>query len=254
MIHPTAIIDNKADIADDVDIGPYSIIGPHVTIDEGTLVGPHVVINGHTKIGKHNRFFQFSSIGEENQDKKYKGEPTKTVIGDYNIFRESCTVHRGTTQDIGYTQIGHHGLFMAYVHIAHDCIVGDHVIFANNATIAGHVTVGDWAILGGFSGVHQFCKIGAHAFLGIRTNLTKDVPPYVMLHNDEPRAINTEGLKRRGFTAEDISLIKSAFRELYRKDLSLNEAKAAIQEIAEKNEAVHLFLDFLNESERGLVR
>ncbi|MCO7226492.1 acyl-ACP--UDP-N-acetylglucosamine O-acyltransferase [Pleionea sp. CnH1-48] len=254
MIHPSAIIDPKAELADDVEVGPYSIIGAHVQIDSGTVVGPHVVINGHTTIGKNNRFFQFSSIGEENQDKKYQGEPTKTIIGDNNVFRESCTVHRGTVQDIGYTQIGSDGLFMAYTHVAHDCIVGDHVIMANNATIAGHVHVGDWVILGGFTGVHQFCKIGAHAFAGMNSSITQDIPPYVMLQRGVPRAINTEGLKRRGFSNQDIRAVRNAFRELYRKEQKLDVALEAIKELAADNSAVQLFADFIAASERGIVR
>ncbi|WP_144391644.1 acyl-ACP--UDP-N-acetylglucosamine O-acyltransferase [Pleionea sediminis] len=254
MIHPTAIIDPKAELAGDVEVGPYSVIGAHVSIDSGTRVGPHVVINGHTTIGKNNRFFQFSSIGEENQDKKYQGEPTKTIIGDENVFRECCTIHRGTVQDIGYTQIGSHGLFMAYTHVAHDCIVGDNVIFANNASVAGHVHVGNWVILGGFTGVHQFCKIGDHAFSGMDSNITQDVPPYVMLQNGVPRAINAEGLKRRGYTPQDIRAIKESFRTLYRKGLKLDEAMIQLEEQAKSASCVQLFVDFIQNSNRGIVR
>lgn len=253
MIHSTAIVDPKADLADDVEVGPYSIIGPGVKIDSGTRVGPHVVINGETTIGKGNRFFQFATIGEENQDKKYAGEPTKTIIGDNNVFRECCTVHRGTVQDIGYTQIGNNGLFMAYTHIAHDCVVGDNVIFANNASVAGHVRIGNWVILGGFTGVHQFCKVGDHAFSGMNSSITQDVPPYVMLHNSEPRAINAEGLKRRGFNSEQIKDIKNAFRAIYRKGLKLDQA---IEEIKSFGTGAHVacIVEFIQQSERGIVR
>lgn len=253
MIHPTAIIDAKAELASDVEVGPYSIIGAGVKIDSGTRVGPHVVINGETEIGKNNRIFQFASIGEENQDKKYAGEPTRTIIGDNNTFRESCTVHRGTTQDLGYTQIGSDCLFMAYTHVAHDCIIGDHVIFANSATAAGHVKVGNWVILGGFTGIHQFCKIGDHVFAGINSRITQDVPPYVMLHDSEPRAINSEGLKRRGFSAEQIRDVKNAYRALYRKGLKLEQAIAEIAAISSEPH-IQVLVDFIRNSERGIVR
>jgi UDP-N-acetylglucosamine acyltransferase len=254
MIHPTAIIDPKAELASDVEVGPYSIIGAGVTIDSGTRVGPHVVIKGNTRIGKHNRFFQFASIGEENQDKKYQGEPTETIIGDNNVFRECCTVHRGTVQDLGVTRIGNGGLFMAYTHIAHDCVIGDNVIFANNASIAGHVHVDDWVILGGFTGVHQFCKIGAHAFSGMNSRITQDVPPYVMLQDGVPRAINAEGLKRRGFSAEDIRAIKNGFRALYRKGLKIEQALVELQQLAEQHPPVALYVEFIQRSKRGIVR
>ncbi len=254
MIHPTAIIDPKAELASDVEVGPYSIIGPDVSIDTGTRVGPHVVINGHTTIGKDNRFFQFASIGEENQDKKYQGEPTKTIIGDNNVFRESCTVHRGTVQDIGYTQIGNNGLFMAYTHIAHDCIIGDNVIFANNASAAGHVRISDWVILGGFTGVHQFCQIGAHAFAGMNSRISQDIPPFVMLQDGVPRAINSEGLKRRGFSSDDIRAIKNAYRVLYRKGLKLEQAINELKQQENKSEHILMFIDFLENSNRGIAR
>ncbi len=254
LIHPTAIIETGATLANNVSVGPYSIIGANVTIGEGTIVGPHVVINGNTSIGKNNRFFQFSSIGEENQDKKYDGEPTQTIIGDGNTFREGVTVHRGTIQDTGVTKIGNNGLFMAYVHVAHDCKVGDNVIFANNATIAGHVHVGDWAILGGFTGVHQFCKIGAHAFCGMNSSITQDVPPFVMLQQGVPRAINSEGLKRRGFSSESIMAIKKGFKSIYRKGLKLEEAVEEIKQLSFVHPELNVFLDFIAESNRGLIR
>ncbi len=254
MIHPQAVIDPNAELANDVEVGPFSVIGPNVKIDSGTRVGPHVVINGHTTIGKNNRFFQFASIGEENQDKKYKGEPTETIIGDNNVFRECCTVHRGTVQDIGYTKIGSDGLFMAYTHVAHDCVIGNHVIFANNASVAGHVHVGDWVILGGFTGVHQFCKIGAHAFSGMNSRITQDVPPFVMLQDGVPRAVNAEGMKRRDFSSDDVRAVKNAYRTLYRKNLKLEDALEELKQLANDNATVQLFIDFLATSERGIVR
>ncbi|MEE4246947.1 MAG: acyl-ACP--UDP-N-acetylglucosamine O-acyltransferase, partial [Kangiellaceae bacterium] len=191
---------------------------------------------------------------EENQDKKYAGEPTKTIIGDNNVFRECCTVHRGTTQDIGYTQIGNDGLFMAYTHVAHDCIVGNNVIFANNAQIAGHVHVGDWAILGGFTSVHQFCKIGAHVFSGMNSKITQDVAPFVMLQDGVPRAINAEGLKRRGFSSEEIRAVKNAFRAIFRKGQRLEQALQEIAEFPNQYDSLQLIIDFCKTTERGLVR
>jgi len=189
VIHPSAIVHPSAQLADDVKVGPFSIIEENVEIDSGTVIGPHVVINGHTKIGKGNHFYQFSSVGEANQDKKYAGEPTLTVIGDNNIIRESCTIHRGTIQDRAKTSIGNNNLLMAYTHIAHDCLLGDNIIIANSSNLAGHVEVGDWAILGGFSGIHQFVHIGAHAFIGIRSTVTQDILPFV-LYADESTNVN----------------------------------------------------------------
>ncbi len=256
MIHPTAIVHPAARLAPDVEVGPYSIIGEHVEIGSGTVVGPHVVINGHTVIGKQNRFFQFCSVGEANQDKKYKGEPTRTVIGDNNVFRECCTIHRGTAQDRSETTIGNDNLFMAYVHVAHDCIVGDHCILANNATLAGHVHIGDWAILGGFSAVHQFCHIGAHAFLGMKSGLQKDVPPYVMAEgfHAEPRGINSEGLKRRGFSPEQITLIKRAYKVLYRQGLTVEQALPQLQAMVAEFDGIKALADFVAQSSRGIIR
>lgn len=230
MIHPTAIIDPSANIAEDVEIGPYSIVGKEVSIDSGTVVGPHVVIGSYTTIGKNNRFFQFSSIGEENQDKKYAGEPTRTIIGDGNVFRECCTVHRGTVQDNSETRIGNNGWFMAYTHIAHDCVLGDNIIMSNNATLAGHVHVGDHVILSGFAKIHQFCKIGAHAFIGMDCAISKDIPPFVLVAENAPYGLNSEGLKRRGFSAESISELKRAYRSIYRKSLKTEEAIAEMSE------------------------
>jgi UDP-N-acetylglucosamine acyltransferase len=261
LIHPTAIIDPKAQINSNVEIGAYSIIGPHVSVGAGTKIGPHVIIEGHTTIGCDNQFFQFSSIGAAPQDKKYANEPTRLVIGDRNIIREFCTFNVGTVQDGGVTTLGNDNWIMAYVHIAHDCHVGNHTIFANNAALAGHVEIGDWVIMGGFSNTHQFCKIGAHAMVGMSTSLTQDVPPYVMLNGNPAAAhgINSEGLKRRGFSKEQITAIRQAYKTLYKSGLTLEEAKQALdQEIAslESNSvaSVKLFRDFLDTTTRGIVR
>lgn len=256
MIHPTAIVSNSAVIADDVEIGPYSIIGDDVVIGSGTRVGSHVVIRGPATIGSDNRIYQFASVGEDPQDKKYAGEPTKLVVGDRNVIREFCTISRGTASGDGETVIGDDNLIMAYVHIAHDCIIGDKTIMANNATLAGHVNVGDWVIFGGFAGVHQFCKIGAHAFLGMYAAINRDVPAYTMVsgYPAEPKGINSEGLRRRGFTPEQIRNIKDAYRVVYRKGLKLADA---IDEIASRTETqpeLELFLESLRSSDRGLAR
>ncbi len=254
MIHSAAVVHPDAKIADNVEIGPFSVIDQYVEIGAGTVVGPHVVINGHTTIGKNNHFYQFSSIGEANQDRKYQGEPTRTVIGDNNIIRESCTIHRGTTQDHQVTSIGNDNLLMAYTHIAHDCRLGNHIIIANSSNIAGHVVINDWAILGGFSGVHQFCHIGAHAFLGIRTHVTQDILPFVLFAEGAPRSINVEGIKRRGFSAEDISLLRKAYRTIFRQGLRIEEAIQAVQELSPNSEVLKLMVDFIKTSERGIAR
>lgn len=254
MIHSTAIIHPSAKLADDVSVGPFSVIEAHVEIDSGTIVGPHVVINGHTKIGKDNHFYQFCSIGEANQDKKYKGEPTQTIIGDRNIIREACTIHRGTVQDQQKTVIGNDNLLMAYTHIAHDCILGNHVVIANSSNLAGHVTVGDYAILGGFSGIHQFVHIGAHAFVGIRSTVTQDILPFVLYADASPRAINAEGLKRRGFDKQDISLIRRAYKTIYRQNLKIEQAISQLEIDAKQSESVQLMIDFIQSSDRGIAR
>ncbi|NVK22758.1 MAG: acyl-ACP--UDP-N-acetylglucosamine O-acyltransferase [Kangiellaceae bacterium] len=252
MIHPTAIIDETAEIEDGVSIGPYSIIGKQVKIGSGTNIGPHVVIGDYTEIGKDNRFFQFSSIGEENQDKKYAGEATKTIIGNGNVFRECCTVHRGTIQDKSETRIGNNGWFMAYTHIAHDCVLGDNIIMSNNATLAGHVVVGDHVILSGFAKIHQFCKIGAHAFVGMDCAISKDIPPFVLVAENSPYGLNSEGLKRRGFSAENISELKKAYRSVYRKSLKLDEA---IEELSQSQDPyVKQMIEFLQQANRGILR
>ncbi len=257
-IHPTAIIDPKAEIAEDVVISPYAIIGAGVSIDNGTWIGSHVVIEGPTRIGKENRIFQFSSIGAEPQDKKYQGEATTLTIGDRNVIRESCTINRGTIQDIGKTEIGNDNWIMAYVHIAHDCIVGNHTIFANNATLAGHVTIHDYAILGGFTLVHQFCHVGEYAFTGMGTSLGKDLPPYVMAFGAPgiPRGINNEGLKRHGFDAAQRSKIKQAYRILYRSDLGFQDAINQLLEDSEQNDDIKKLTEFCQRSQngRGIIR
>lgn len=252
MIHKTAIIDPTATIADNVEIGPYSIIGAETTVGEGTVIGPHVVIGSYTVIGKNNRFYQFSSIGEENQDKKYSGEPTKTIIGDGNVFRECCTVHRGTVQDSGETRIGNNGWFMAYTHIAHDCHLGNNIIMSNNATLAGHVDVGDFVIFSGFAKIHQFCKVGAHAFVGMDCAISKDIPPFVLVAENAPYGLNVEGLKRRDFSAESISALKKAYRCLYRKSLKVDEAISEMKQLDDPN--VQYLINFLQSVERGILR
>lgn len=256
MIHATAIVDSAAKLAPDVQVGAYSIIGPGVEIGAGTIVGPHVTIEGPTRIGVQNHFYQFSSIGAAPQDKKYAGEPTTLHIGDRNTFREFCTLNRGTAQDRGETRIGNDNWVMAYVHIAHDCVIGDNTILANGATLAGHVIVGDWAILGGFTKVHQFCHIGAHSFCGMDTGLNQDLPPYVTASGmpAKPVGINSEGLKRRNFSAEQILNIKRAYRTIYRSGLRLQEACAELQAMAADNPEVRLFLDFIEKSDRGIIR
>jgi UDP-N-acetylglucosamine acyltransferase len=256
MIHASAIVSDKSRIADDVQIGPYSIIGDDVEIGSGTRIDSHVVVNGPTTIGRDNHIYQFASIGDDPQDKKYAGEPTTLTIGDRNTIREFCTISRGTVQDDGATVIGDDNWIMAYVHIAHDCIISNKTIMANNATLAGHVQVGDWVIFGGFSGVHQFCKIGAHAFLGMYTGVNRDVPAYTMVSGSPgvPRGINSEGLKRRGFTAEQVRNIKDAYRVIYRQGLKLVDAIDEIAARAETQSELNVLLESLRNSERGLIR
>lgn len=255
-IHPTAIVDPKAEIAEGVEISAYAIIGADVSIDSGTWVGPHTVIEGPTKIGKDNRIYQFASIGADPQDKKYNNEPTEMIIGDRNVIREFCTFNRGTAQDIGKTVLGDDNWIMAYVHLAHDCVVGNNTIFANNATLAGHVEIDDYAILGGFTLIHQFCRIGKYAFTGMGTSIAKDVPPYVMAFGAPgiPRGINKEGLKRNQFEKEAIDRIKDCYRHLYRQDLSLKDAIQSMRdEYADAPEIAEL-ISFCESSQRGLIR
>lgn len=253
MIHETAIISDSAKLGKNVSVGPYSVIGDNVEIGEGTVIHSHVVVKGPSVIGKNNEFFQFSSIGEDCQDKKYAGEPTRLEMGDNNIVRENVTIHRGTVQDQSLTKIGSNNLFMAYTHVAHDCMIGDNVIFANNASVAGHVHVGDWAILGGMVGVHQFVHIGAHAFIGLNSIVVKDVPPYLMASGSgaEPKGLNSEGLKRRGFSSEQISAVKKAYRTVYRKGLTVNEA---LEQLDTSEACVEDFATFIKNSSRGIIR
>ena len=254
-IHPTAIIHSSAELDSSVEVGAYSIIGPDVKIGAETQIAHHVSIEGPTIIGQQNRIFQFASLGAAPQDKKYAGEPTTLEIGNRNTIREFCTFNRGTVQDKGATRLGDENWIMAYVHIAHDCQVANHTILANNSSLAGHVDVDDYAILGGFTLVHQFCKIGAHIITAVNTVVFKDIPPYVMASGYEanPHGINAEGLKRRGFSPETILTIKRAYKTLYRQGLTLEEAKQKLSEQANIAE-IALMLDFLNKSERGIVR
>jgi UDP-N-acetylglucosamine acyltransferase len=256
MIDRQAIVSPRAELAADVVVGPFSVIGPDVRIGPGTVVGPHVVINGPTTIGADNRVYQFASIGDAPQDKKYHGEPTRLEIGDRNVFRESCTVNRGTTHDRGVTVIGDDNLFMAYSHVAHDCLIGSNTVFANCAALAGHVEIGDWVTLGGLTAVHQFTRVGAYAFLGGGAIVTRDVPPYVMAAGNpaEPHSINSVGLKRRGFTEEQVRSIREAYRIVYRCDLKLGEALQRLEPSASEQPQLRLFVDFIRSSTRSIVR
>jgi len=256
VIDPRAVISPKAELAPDVSVGAFSIIGPDVVIGPGTVIGPHAVVNGPTRIGANNRIYQFASIGDAPQDKKYKGEPTRLEIGDRNVFRESCTINRGTTHDKGVTRIGHDNLFMAYSHVAHDCQLGSNLIFANCATLGGHVEIGDWVILGGMAAIHQFCKVGAHAFIAGGSIVTRDVPNYVMIAGNpaEPHSVNSEGLKRRGFSPQQVRNIRNAFRVLYRSDLKLADAVAKLTALSATQPEVTAFVEFIGRSERSLVR
>ncbi|MGH1486279.1 MAG: acyl-ACP--UDP-N-acetylglucosamine O-acyltransferase [Cellvibrionaceae bacterium] len=256
LIHSTAIIDKSAQLADDVSVGPYSIIGPDVEIDSGCQIESHVVIKGPTKIGKHNHIYQFSSVGESTPDLKYKDEPTRLVIGDHNTIREGVTLHRGTVQDRSETTIGNHNLMMAYAHVGHDSVIGNHCILVNNAALAGHVHVGDWAILGGFTLVHQYCHIGPHCFTGMGSAIGKDIPAYMMVTGSpaEAKTINSEGLSRRGFSKEAIKSLQQAFKIIYRKNLTLNEAISELEILRADCEEVQVLLDSLHASNRGIVR
>ncbi|MEQ1767917.1 MAG: acyl-ACP--UDP-N-acetylglucosamine O-acyltransferase [Methylotenera sp.] len=255
-IHPTAIIDASAELDSSVEIGPYSIIGANVKIDAGTRIAGHVIVNGPTIIGKHNQIFQYSSLGEAPQDKKYKNEPTLLEIGDNNTIREFCTFNRGTVQDKGTTKIGNENWIMAYVHIAHDCQIGNHTIFANNSSLAGHVDIDDFAILGGFTLIHQFCKVGSHVITAVGSVVFKDIPPYITAsgYDAKPHGINAEGLKRRGFSADSILQIKRAYKALYRNGLTLEEAKIELTAMQATSPEIGLLTDFLNISTRGIVR
>ena len=256
MIDPRAAVDAAAELDEGVSVGPFAVIGPGVRIGRGTTIGPHAVIQGPTTIGADNRIFQFASVGEIPQDKKYRGEDTRLEIGDRNVIRECATVHRGTVQDEGVTRIGSDGLFMAYAHVAHDCHIGDHVIMANGATLAGHVVIEDHVILGGFTLVHQFCSIGAHSFTAMGTAIGKDVPPYLMVSGNpaKPHGINAEGLKRRGFTAEQLKVLKAAYRILYLSGLKLKEARLRLGEMSADAPEVARLAEFLVRSRRSIVR
>ena len=256
MIHPSALVDPSARIGSGVSIGPFSVIGAHVEIGEGTRIGPHVVIDGPTRIGRDNHIYAFAALGGDPQDKKFHGERSELVIGDRNTIREFVTFNRGTADDAGVTRIGDDNWLMAYVHIAHDCVVGNKTIFANASSLAGHVAVEDYVILGGFTLVHQFCKIGAHAFTSMGSVINRDVPPFVTVAGKyaEPHGINSEGLKRRGFDKDRIMSIKRAYRTLYKSGLPLAEARAQLAEAAKDAPDVKLMLEFIDRSERSLVR
>ena len=255
-IHPTAVIAPDAVLADGVEVGPFSVIGPGVEIGRGTRVGPHVVVEGPTRIGAGNRIFQFASVGADPQDKKYRGEVSRLEIGDRNVIRECVTLHRGTAQDHGVTRIGDDNLFMAYAHVAHDCVIGNQCILANNATLGGHVHLGDWVIMGGLSAVHQFGRVGAHAFIANNAAVTRDVPPFVMAVGQpaDAHSINAEGLKRRGFTPGQIRNIRAAFRVLYRSGLKLAEATAQLEALAKDQPELLPLVEFLPQASRGIVR
>jgi UDP-N-acetylglucosamine acyltransferase len=256
MIHSTALIDPSAKLHSSVRIGAYTIIGADVTIDEGTDIGPHCVITGPCTIGKNNKIYSHAALGGDPQDKKFQGEHCELIIGDNNTIREFTTFSRGTADGGGVTRLGNDNWIMAYVHIAHDCIIGNHTIFANNASLAGHAIVGDWVIFGGFSGAHQFCKIGDHAFIGMGSLVNADVPPFVTTSAQyaEPRAINAEGLKRRGFSPERIKQIKSAYRTLFMSGKPLAEAKLELSELSKESDDVKQMLDFIEASTRGILR
>ena len=256
MIHSTAIIDPSAELAEDVSVGPYTIIGAEVQIGSGTSIGPHVVIKGPTRIGAKNRIFQFTSIGEDPQDKKYRGEITRLEIGNGNVIREYATLHRGTVQDQGVTRIGNDNLLMAYTHVAHDCVVGNGVIMANAASLAGHVHVDDFAILGGFSLVHQFCRIGHYSFSAMGSVISRDILPYVMVGGSptKPRGINAVGLERQGYGPEAIRQIKKAYKIVYKSGLKLDEAIQSLAELSAEAPEVSRMISFLEQSGRSIIR
>jgi len=256
MIDSRAVISPQAQIGADVTIGPFSIIGADVVIGDGTWIGPHVVINGPTRLGTGNKVFQFASLGDAPQDKKYDGEPTRLEIGDRNVFRESVTVNRGTTHDKGVTRIGSDNLLMAYSHVAHDCNLGNQIVMANCATLGGHVEVGDWVTMGGLSAVHQHTKIGAYCFIAHNAAVTRDVPPYVMAVGRPavPHSINSVGLQRRGFTSAQVLNIRRAYRTLYRSGLKLKAALEELEKAASTQEEIRPFVEFIKRSERSIVR
>ena len=256
LIHPTAIIDPKAELDSSVKVGAYTIIGPNVQIGAGSEIGPHAVIEGHTTIGENNRIFQFASLGAIPQDKKYRGEPTRLIIGNGNTIREFTTFNLGTVTGIGETRIGDDNWIMAYCHLAHDCVIGSHTIFANNASLAGHVTIGDYVILGGYTLVFQFCQIGNYAMTAFAAGVHKDVPPYFMAagYRAEPAGINSEGMRRNGFTPEQIANVKNAYKTLYRQGLPYEEARSQIAQAAETAPELAALRDFLADSQRSIIR
>ncbi len=256
MIHSQAIIDPDARLAKDVSVGPFSVIGAGVEIGEGTVIDSHVVINGPSRIGRENKIYSFAAIGGDPQDKKYAGEATELEIGDRNVIREYCTISRGTAQDVGITRIGNDNWIMATVHIAHDCQIGDHTIFANSTTLAGHVIIEDYVILGGFTLVHQFCKVGTHCFTGMNSVISKDVLPFLMVsgHMAKPHGLNTEGLKRRGFSSDALSQLRKAYKIIYRSGNTLVQAVTQLEPMAENCDEIAQLLMFIKGSTRGIVR
>jgi UDP-N-acetylglucosamine acyltransferase len=256
VIHSTALVHSGARLAEDVQVGPFCVIGEHVEIGAGGVLGAHVVVSGHTRLGRNNRIYPFACLGEGPQDKKYRGEPTRLEIGDNNTIRECCTLNLGTAQDIGVTRVGDDNWIMAYAHVAHDCQVGSNIVIANGVQLAGHVSIGDHAILGGGTLVHQFCRIGAHAFTAGGSVVLRDVPPYVMAggNSAQPHGINSEGLKRRGFAADTIETIRRAYKTLYRTKLGFEEARQAIGEQAKRVPALEMLAEFLASTQRGIIR
>jgi UDP-N-acetylglucosamine acyltransferase len=256
LIDPTAIIDSHAELADDVSVGAFSVIGAGVKIDAGTVIGPHVVIKGPTSIGKKNRIYQFTSIGEDPQDKKYAFEVTRLEIGDRNTIREFTSMHRGTQQDNSVTKIGNDNLFMAYTHVAHDCIIGDHVIMANGASLAGHVHLNSHAILGGFTLVHQFTQIGQYSFAAMGSAITQDIPPFIMVGGKptRPHGINSVGMERNGISAEDIRLIRNAYKIIYKLNLRLEDAIEQMEDLASDSKQLFEMISFLRNVRRGILR
>ncbi len=256
MIDARAVVDPRACLDENVTVEPFAVIGPDVQVGAGSRIGSHAVLRGPTRVGRDNRIFQFASIGDAPQDMKYRGEPTRLEIGDRNVIREFVTINRGTVQDHGITRVGNDNWIMAYVHIAHDCDVGDRTIFANNASLAGHVQVGDHVILGGFTLVHQYCAIGAHAFTAFGTGISKDVPPYVIVagHPGTPHGINVEGLRRRGFTPDAIQALRRAYKLLYRSQLRLEQALERLSDLGKEHPEIVPLVEFLKNSERSIVR
>ncbi|MGZ8934594.1 MAG: acyl-ACP--UDP-N-acetylglucosamine O-acyltransferase [Methylobacter sp.] len=256
LIDPTAIIDSNAELASDVSVGPFSVIGPDVKINAGTIIGPHVVIKGPTYIGKQNRIYQYTSVGEDPQDKKYAAEITRLEIGDRNTIREFTSLHRGTKQDQSVTRIGNDNLFMAYTHVAHDCVIGDHVIMANGASLAGHVRVNSHAILGGFTLVHQFTKIGQYSFAAMGSAITQDIPPFVMVGGKptKPHGINSVGMERNGISPEDIRLIRKAYKIIYKMNLRLEDAIDQMEDLAGDSKELSDMVSFLRNVSRGILR